>query len=472
HLGCETSHNFQSSDVYSGTDELDASKQYLCSLFAFSALLPSQLLYQLLQQAMGKNYVVFIPRHYPKDNDCWRGQRWYGESEYRPLASFDPDLHALARDLEPGVVFFAVFYGTHFLFVERQTMRSFKCAYGHHRWATSYLNCQDSGIAFTSAFTSCIDIAAEKRSSDGLFTSGYLSSPYAAFIAAGLNPDRLLNEVFGTRHSTDKYPCLIQNVSELDLQDIGALVERVRTDERGLNQGFFRIIDNDGESRFVSMDTGKVYQCYDGHRQSIIDTLRYNSSLFGKLKEMAEECDNNIYLVDMKVEPIENFLNEGECDGKLYAMDGTELKDGDVVHIDISDDYGSVDEFSSALCGTSSDVEDVIGFRVRTVDGKWYLRQVLSDGSDGRYLSVALNEESEFERDYVEAVLKSNEVPVESERIVFRRHKKFKRAMLMAKATSKNEVAYIEWVKWSYGGISFDAKYGDRLNIRFVRGKL
>ncbi|KAI8865922.1 hypothetical protein GQ42DRAFT_83157, partial [Ramicandelaber brevisporus] len=307
---------------------------------------------------MNKEYVVFIPRHYPKDNDCWRGIWRFKEIRYRPVTSFDPDLYALARDLEPRVIFFAVFYGTHFLFVERQTMRSFKCAYGHHRKVIDYLHDQYSGTAFTEAFTHCINKAAGTQSSDRLLRTGDSKPPHAVFIAAGLDSDRILENVIRGEYLTDDYPCLMQNMNEADLQDISALIENVKTDERGLNQGFFNIIDGQAKSRFVSMATGELFECYDERRQNIVNALRSDSSLFGKLKEMAEECNDKIYSVDMTGEPIENFFNEGECDGKLYAMDGVELKDGDVVYMDIVDDYGSVDEFDSSLCGTSHDAKD------------------------------------------------------------------------------------------------------------------
>ncbi|KAI8867529.1 hypothetical protein GQ42DRAFT_164723 [Ramicandelaber brevisporus] len=418
---------------------------------------------------MGNDFVVFIPRHYPKDNDCWRGIRCPGQSEYRPVTSFDPDLYALARDLERGVVFFAVFYGTHFLFVERRTMRSFKCAYGHHRKVLDYLFYEPSGAVFTEAFTNCINKAAGKQSSDGLLRMGDLKPPHAVLFVAGLDLTSLMYRVFSGSYSTDEYPCAIQNVSEVDLQDISAMTERVRTDERGLNQDFFNIVDDETKSRFVKMDTGEVFQCYHLQRQDVVNALRSDLSMFSKYKEMAEECDNKVYRVDMREEPTENFLYERGCDGKLYAMDGTELKDGDVVHMDIVDDYGSVGEFDSALCGSANDASEEIGFRVRVVDGKWYLREALEDGSDGRYLSVEANEECGD--DYLEATLKSNNIPAEEKRIVFRRHKKFKHVIVIAKAISKDEVAYVHWVKSAYGAIAFDADYGSRLNIQFIRGE-
>ncbi|KAI8868759.1 hypothetical protein GQ42DRAFT_163919, partial [Ramicandelaber brevisporus] len=394
---------------------------------------------------MNKNYVVFIPRHYPKDNDCWRGIWSFEESEYRSVASIDPDLHTLARDLEPRVIFFAVFYGTHFLFVERQTMRSFKCAYGHHRKVIYSLRRQRSRTALTEAFTYCINKAASAQSSDGLLRTGDMKPPHAVFIAAGLDSDRLLEDVFRGEYSTVYYPCLIQNVSEADLQDISALIERVKTDERGLNQGFFNIIDEEGASRFVSMDTGELFDCYDEHRQTIVNILRSDPSLFGELKEMAEERESKYYAVDMKEEYVGNFLSEDECDGKLYAMDGTELKDGDVVHMDIVDEMGSVDGPRSVLYGTSHDAKDASAFKLRVVDGKWYLREVLKDGSDGRYLSVEPNEN--YINEYLQPTLKSNDIPTEDKRIMFRRHKVFKHMMIMAKANIEESVADMEWLK-------------------------
>ncbi|KAI8869875.1 hypothetical protein GQ42DRAFT_22633 [Ramicandelaber brevisporus] len=437
---------------------------FVLSISAFT------LFYQLLQQAMFKDYVVFIPRHYPKDNDCWRGQWWFEESGYRPVTSFDPDLYALARDLELEVDFFAVFYGTYFLFVERQTMRSFKCAYGHHRKVIYSLRYQRSRTALMEAFTYCINKATGTQSSDRLLRTGDLKPPHAVFIAAGLDSDRILENVIRGEHSTDEYPCLIRNVSEVDLQDIDALIERVKTDERGLNQDFFNIIAEERASRFVSMDTGEVFECYHEHRHHVISLLRSDPSMFGKLKEMAEECDDKIYSVDIKTEPIEIFLNGDECDYKVYAADGFELKDGDIVHIDIVDDAVSVEECDSVLHLTRSDddidAKNGIAFKVRIINGKLYLRETLEDGSEGRYLSVEANEGCGD--DYLETSLKSNEIPTEDKRIVFRRHKVFKHMMTMAKATNKDQVSRTDWYKHYCGAFFFEI--ADSTDpIQFVR---
>ncbi|KAI8869420.1 hypothetical protein GQ42DRAFT_162478 [Ramicandelaber brevisporus] len=407
------------------------------------------------------SFAVFIPQAHEQD-DCWRGP--YSARQAGKFISYafvgSPDLQALSQSLKSHMVFFAVHCGSHFVFVDRQSMRSFKCAYGHHRRVIKHFYHLEPGKEYTNGFERFVKLAARSPTNEPL-TIGDKSRAHAVFLSLRFDIDQLMNAVDEHQYPVDDCAFIFDGMSKTESNDISALTDRVRADGHGLNQDFFNIVDDMSVSRFVCMTTGQVFKCSHNFRYQVICSLRANPACFKELQQVAEQCKGKIYNIDMKdrkeVKAI-NFLSADECDehGKYYAMDGTELREGDVVNIDIVCDMGAVGVCDSTLCGQYGPASRHIKFRVHfDADGRFWLREALPNGLHGRYLVAAVHNSKYGVTDSEQAILTDEQWPGEESRIVFRRHNLFKHVMIMEMASNKASVATVDWIKCAYGAVWF-----------------